>query len=59
MLPELYILAFIFSGMAIYKHRENIKRLLSGTESKIFEKNKKTLIEQGIVNVDDTTNAKH
>ena len=35
MLPELYILAFLFSGMAIYKHRENIKRLLSGTESRI------------------------
>ena len=59
MLPELYILAFLFSGMAIYKPRENIKRLLSGTESRIFEKNKKTLIEQGIVNIDDSTNAKH
>ena len=52
MLPELYVLAFIFSGMAIYKHRENIKRLLNGTENKIFQKNKKTLIEQGVVPVD-------
>jgi len=53
MLPELYILTFVFSGMAIYKHRENIKRLLSGTESRIFEKNKKTLIEQGVVNIEN------
>lgn len=52
MLPELYILAFLFSGMAIFKHRTNIVRLLNGTESKIFDKNKKTLIEQGVVSVD-------
>lgn len=52
MLPEIYILTFVFSGMAIFKHRENIKRLINGTESKIFQKNKKTLIEQGIVKVD-------
>jgi glycerol-3-phosphate acyltransferase PlsY len=52
MLPEIYILAFLFSGMAIFKHRANIKRLLNGTESKIFQKNKKTLIEQGVVNLD-------
>lgn len=51
MLPEIYVLAFIFSGMAIFKHRANIKRLLNGTESKIFQKNKKTLIEQGVVNI--------
>ncbi|MDY5578218.1 MAG: glycerol-3-phosphate 1-O-acyltransferase PlsY [Lachnospiraceae bacterium] len=53
MLPEIYILAFIFSGMAIWKHRENIKRLINGTESKIFQKSKKTLIEQGVVNLED------
>lgn len=59
MLPELYLLALIFSGMAIFKHRSNISRLLKGTESRIFEKNKKTLIEQGVVNVDkDSKNHK-
>lgn len=52
MLPELYILVFIFSGMAIFKHRENIKRLIAGTESKIFQKDKKSLVEQGVVNVE-------
>lgn len=52
MLPELYILVFIFSGMAIFKHRENIKRLLNGTENKIFQKDKKSLVEQGVVNVE-------
>lgn len=51
MLPEIYLLAFLFSGMAIFKHRENIKRLLNGTESKIFQKNNKTLIEQGVVTI--------
>lgn len=58
MLPELYILTFLFSGMAIYKHRANIQRLLNGTESRIFEKNKKTLIEQGIVNVENSNKNK-
>jgi glycerol-3-phosphate acyltransferase PlsY len=50
MLPELYLLTFVFSGMAIFKHRANIKRLLNGTESKIFQK-KKSLVEQGVVDV--------
>ena len=38
---EFYILTLIFSGMAIYRHRENIKRLISGTERKIGEKKEK------------------
>lgn len=35
---EFYILCFALSCMAIYRHRANIKRLLNGTESKIFQK---------------------
>jgi glycerol-3-phosphate acyltransferase PlsY len=38
---ELYVLVFIFTALAFYKHRENIKRLLSGTERKIGEKKDK------------------
>ncbi len=49
MLPELYVLVLFFSGMAIFKHRANIKRLLNGTENKIFQKDKKSLVEQGVV----------
>ena len=58
MLPEIYILALLFSGMAIFKHRANIKRLLNGTESKSFQKNKTTIIEQGVVNVEENKNKK-
>lgn len=32
------IYSFILAGMAIYRHKENIQRLLSGTEHKIGEK---------------------
>lgn len=35
---ETYILVFLMSALAIFKHRENIKRLLNGTERKIGEK---------------------
>lgn len=35
-LNELYIVLGILTAMALYRHRENIKRLLSGTESKIY-----------------------
>lgn len=34
LLPEVYILGAIFSLLAIWRHKENIKRLLSGTENK-------------------------
>lgn len=34
LLPEIYIVGAIFSLLAIWRHRENIKRLLSGTENK-------------------------
>lgn len=37
-LTEFYILCAALSVMAIYRHRANIKRLLNGTESKIFQK---------------------
>lgn len=32
---EAYILIVLFSGLAIFKHRSNIQRLISGTERKI------------------------
>jgi glycerol-3-phosphate acyltransferase PlsY len=35
-LNELYIIAGLLTIMAFYKHRANIKRLLSGTESKTY-----------------------
>lgn len=36
-LMESYILSFLFAVSAFYKHRENIKRLLNGTERKLGE----------------------
>lgn len=42
MLNEMYVIAFLLMAMAYWKHRENIKRLLTGTERKtyLFKKNK-------------------
>lgn len=37
-LMEMYVLAALLSGMAIFRHRANIRRLLNGTENKIFSK---------------------
>ena len=37
-LIEMYLLAAALSTMAILRHRANIKRLLNGTENKIFQK---------------------
>lgn len=37
-LIELYVLGAFLAGMAIYRHRANIVRLLKGTENRIFEK---------------------
>ena len=34
-LPVIYVLGGIFTLMAIWRHRANIKRLLSGTENKL------------------------
>ncbi len=40
---ELYIVMAVLTGMAFYRHRANIGRLIHGTESKVFlsSKNKK------------------
>ena len=35
---EAYILVILFSGLAIFKHRSNISRLIAGTENKIGQK---------------------
>lgn len=35
-LNEMYVIAALLTAMAYYKHRENIKRLLSGTERKTY-----------------------
>lgn len=37
---EFYIVSTCFTAMALWKHRENIKRLLSGTENKFGMKKK-------------------
>ncbi len=42
LLMEFYILSACFTGMAVWKHRENIKRLLNGTENKIGMKKKES-----------------
>ena len=34
-LPEFYILAGVLMGLAIWRHKSNIKRLLTGTENKL------------------------
>ena len=38
MLTEYYIISACFAGMAVWRHRENIKRLLNGTENKLGSK---------------------
>lgn len=42
---EIFLLTFIFSGLAIFKHRGNIVRLINGTERKIGQKKLKTEME--------------
>ena len=37
-LYEMYAITFFLTAMAIYRHRENIRRLLNGTERKIGER---------------------
>ncbi len=41
LLTEMYVIAGLLTVMAYYKHRENIKRLLSGTERKTYLSKKK------------------
>lgn len=44
-LIEMYVIAGFLTAMAYWKHRENIKRLLTGTERKtyLFKKNKEAV----------------
>ncbi len=37
-LPEFYIVSACFTGMALWRHRANMKRLLTGTENKLGAK---------------------
>jgi len=37
-LNEFYIICAVLSCMAVYRHRANIRRLINGTESKVFQK---------------------
>ena len=37
-LIELYVVVFLLTLLAVWKHRENIKRIINGTESKAFGK---------------------
>ena len=39
-LVEFYIVSACFTGMALWKHKENIKRLVNGTENKLGAKKK-------------------
>ncbi len=39
---EFYALAGVLTGMAIWRHRANIRRLLAGTENKLWENKKKS-----------------
>jgi glycerol-3-phosphate acyltransferase PlsY len=41
-LPEFYVLSVCFTAMALWRHRANIKRLLTGTENKFGAKKKET-----------------
>ena len=37
-LPEYYVISACFTAMALWRHKENIKRLLNGTENKLGAK---------------------
>lgn len=37
-LYELYAVSFVLTALAFYKHRQNIKRLINGTENKLGQK---------------------
>ena len=39
-MPEFFVLAGVLMCMAVWRHRANIKRLLSGTENKVGAKKK-------------------
>ena len=48
LLTEMYIVAGLLTVMAYYKHRENISRLLHGTERKTYllKKNKEKAAQE-------------
>ncbi|MDE5718135.1 MAG: glycerol-3-phosphate 1-O-acyltransferase PlsY [Lachnospiraceae bacterium] len=46
LLIEMYVIAGLLTVMAYWKHRENIKRLLSGTERKTYLTHKSTGAEE-------------
>lgn len=48
-LIEMYIIAGLLTVMAYWKHRENIKRLVSGTERKTYLTHKSTGAEENVV----------
>lgn len=41
LLPEMYVIAVLLAVLAIWKHRENIRRLLHGNENKTYLHSKK------------------
>lgn len=45
LLTEMYVIAAFLTVMAYWKHRENIKRLISGTERKTYLTHKNTEAE--------------
>ncbi|MCX4338850.1 MAG: glycerol-3-phosphate 1-O-acyltransferase PlsY [Lachnospiraceae bacterium] len=48
-LIEMYVIAGLLTVMAYWKHRENIKRLVSGTERKTYLTHKNTGAEKNVV----------
>ncbi len=48
-LIEMYVIAGLLTVMAYWKHRENIKRLVSGTERKTYLTHKSTGAEENVV----------
>ena len=50
LLTEMYVIAGFLTVMAYWKHRENIKRLLGGTERKTYLTHKSTGAEENTEN---------
>lgn len=38
LLPESYVIVFVWAALAIWRHRSNIRRLINGTENKLGQK---------------------
>lgn len=41
--PVILVISFLFTILAVIMHRENIKRLMNGTENKLFSKKRKNI----------------